>query len=367
MNAMEAIGWVWSVAVGLRASQIKTLADLVGACLSVERVSIAEIGRRLTGTAAKHSIKRAWRFIANERVHVSDATAGVIAKVFRSRRWQRKPAVIAMDWVEVRNFHTLVVALVRRGRAIPLLWASYREWELHKSQNSLEEGMLRLLKTMLPAHVEVILLADRGFGRTEMASLCQELDFHYCVRIRPDVWVRCEGFRGKLADYPVKRGMCRTLVCTEYRRRNPIQQRVIVHWKRGLPKRRDECWFLMSDLPRSALQLSNLYAQRMTIEEFFRDGKNRRNGFALRNTQIQYPDRFDRLLLILVLAYMLLIGLGRVARKRFPPGAWCSSNRPGECSDFTIGRRMRDKLQVTAIQAFAALLDHLLESAPNWG
>ena len=32
--------------------------------------------------------------------------------------------------------------------------------------------------------------------------------------------------------------------------------------------------------------------------ELFRDDKNRRNGFALRNIQIQRADRIDRLLLI---------------------------------------------------------------------
>ncbi len=32
------------------------------------------------------------------------------------------------------------------GRGVPLVWASYPEWELHKSQNNLEEGLLRLFR-----------------------------------------------------------------------------------------------------------------------------------------------------------------------------------------------------------------------------
>ena len=367
MNRMDASVWVWSVVSGLLASQTNTLADLVGAALGVGRVSLAEIGRQLTGTGAKHGIKRCWRFTANQRVEVSDAMRGVARQLLKSKRWQRKPLVLALDWVEVRNFHTLVAAWVRRGRAVPLLWASYPEWQLAKSQNNLEEGLLRLLKDMLPAHVRVIVLADRGFGRADMARFCRQIGFHYVIRIRPDVWIRCSGFRGKLLDYPVKKGICRSLRCTEYRKQNPVEQRVIVRWKKGLPKRRDECWFLMSDLEVSAFRLSELYAGRMTIEEFFRDGKSRRNGFALRHTQIKHADRFDRLLLILVLVYLLLSGLGQVARHRFRPGAWCSTNRPDECSDFTIGRRMLGRMQVPPEQALAALVNHLLASAPNWG
>ena len=114
-----------------------------------------------------------------------------------------------------------------------------------------------------------------------MARFCQELGFHYVIRIKPDVWVRCPGFHGKLLDYPVKKGICRVLACSRFRKTKPVEQRVVVRWKKGLPKKRDECWFLMTDLPQSAYQLSELYAKRMTVEEFFRDGKSRRNGYAL--------------------------------------------------------------------------------------
>jgi hypothetical protein len=367
MDRTEAMDWVRSVCGTLRASQAKTLAALVAAGLSIGRVSLPELGRRLPNTTAKHGIKRCWRFTANPRIEISTAMAGVIAWLLKAKHWRKKPLLLAMDWVEVRNFHTLVIAGILKGRAIPLLWASYPEWILHKSQNNLEEGLLRLLKTMLPPKIRVILLADRGFGRTEMARLCQQLGMDYIIRIRADVWVRTADYQGKLLDYPVKKGICRTLWCFEYRKTNPIEQRVVVRWKPGLPKRRDECWFLMTSLPQSAHRVSELYARRMTIEEFFRDGKNRRNGFALRNTQIKHADRFDRLLLILVLVYILLVGLGLVARTQYPPGYWCSTNRPRECSDFTIGRRMLGRMEVPALVALAHVVQALLDACPKWG
>lgn len=72
MNRMEAIAWTLSVCAGLRLSQAKTLSELVASTLHVGRVSLAEIGRRLHGdVAAKHRIKRVWRFTANPRVEIS--------------------------------------------------------------------------------------------------------------------------------------------------------------------------------------------------------------------------------------------------------------------------------------------------------
>ncbi|MGQ9607346.1 MAG: hypothetical protein ACUVTW_14195 [Thermogutta sp.] len=46
-------------------------------------------------------------------------------------------------------FQTLMAAAVIDGRGEPLLGASYEEWMLSKSQNDLEEGLLRQLTPIL--------------------------------------------------------------------------------------------------------------------------------------------------------------------------------------------------------------------------
>jgi hypothetical protein len=365
MNRTDAIAWVRTVCASLRLSQAKTLADRVGAALFVGRVSLAAIGRQLRGpAAAKHRIKRTWRFVANRRLELSTAMQGVVRRLVKRRR---KPLRVGFDGTEVRGFCTRMAAAVLKGRAVPLVWASYPKGVRYKSQNHLEEGLLRVLRTMIPEKVPVSVLADRGFGRTELARTGPFLGFHDVVRIRPDVWIEPPAFRGKLLDDPVSKGMCRWLADVQYRKHRPVRQHVVVRWKLGRPQKRDEPWFLMTDLRRPALALSERYARRMTVEELFRDDKNRRNGYALRATPLTRPDRLDRLLLILALAYILLVGLGWLARRRYRPGMWCSTNRPTECSAFTIGRVMLTRLHVSAIAAFAAVLTTTEQVAPNWG
>lgn len=376
MDRMEAITWVLSVCGDLRLSQAKTLSELTAAAMQVGRVSLAAIGRKLTGgTLAKHRIKRTWRFVANQRVVISDTMRGVVRHLVKhmkkprpaGKKRRRPRLLIALDWTEFRDFHTLMAAVVQRGRALPLLWATYPEWVLHKSQNNLEEGLLRLLRDMIPDAVEIILLADRGFGRTELARTCQHLGFRYVIRIKPDVWIQCPSYRGQLLDYPVRKGMQRLLKNVEYRRQNAVKQHVVIHWKVGLPKKRDEPWFLMTDLDRAVESLTTLYGQRMTIEETFRDDKNKRNGFSLRHTKITKAERLDRLLLVLALAYWLLVAIGIVAKQSYRPSHWCSSNRQKECSVFTIGRNMLDNMQLLAATAFAAAAAAVIEAAEKWG
>lgn len=365
MQRLEVVAWVLSVCTDLRLSQAKTLADLTAAALSVGRASLASLGRRLAGSAAaKHRIKRAWRFCANPRIEASAGMAGVIRRLTHRRR---KPLLVALDWVDVRSFQTLMAAGVRRGRAVPLLWASYPEWRLARSQNSLEEGLLRLLRSLVPDGVRIIVLADRGFGRAELAKTCRTIGVSFVFRIKPDVRVRHPRYTGRLDEFPIRPGCWRTLTAAEYRSDGVVTVNVAIRWKRGLPPKRDEPWFLMTDLNRNAVALSSLYALRMTVEELFRDGKSKRNGYALRLTLVTTADRLDRLLLVLALAYILLTGLGAIARARYRPGMWCSSNNPRQCSDYTVGRVMLDQLTESPEDAWRSVVEATTAACPKWG
>ena len=367
MSRPVILAWVLSVGTALRRSQAKTLAELVAAAVPTERATLANLGRAMPGPArCKHRIKRAGRFVANPRVSVAAGMAGVIARLTRR---DDAPLVVALDWVEVRAFHTLVAAAVAGGRSIPLLWASYPEWELAKSQNNLEEGLVRLLRALVPDRVRVILLADRGFGRAELArTLLGLVNVSFVLRVKPQVKVRHPRFTGKLIDYPVRKGMRRVLRGARFRATDPVDVNVVIRWKKGLPEHRDGPWFLITDLSKaSAIGLTELYGKRMGVEEFFRDSKSVRNGLALRHTQVKRADRFDRFLLVLVLAYLLLTGLGLRAMAGCRPGDWSSRNKGIPCSAAVVGRAMLGRFPLSAAAALAAILAATVTAAQKWG
>jgi hypothetical protein len=359
--------WVLSVSAALRKSQAKTLAALVGAAIPTERATLANLGRRMPGPArCKHRVKRAGRFVANRRVTVAAGMAGVVGRITRGRR---EPLVVALDWVEVRTFHTLVAAAAAGGRSVPLVWASDPEWERHKSQNNLEEGLIRLLRSLVPDRVRLVLLADRGFGRAELARTLRGLvNVSFVIRIKPQVVIRHPRFRGKWLDYPVKRGMRRVLRGVRFRATDPVDVDVVIRWKKGLPAHRDEPWFLITDLGKgTAIRRTELYGRRMGVEEFFRDGKSVRNGLALRHTQVTTADRFDRLLLVLVLAYLLLTGLGLRALAEYRAGEWAGTDHGTPCSAVVVGRAVLDWFRLSPAAAVAAVRDATIHAAPNWG
>jgi hypothetical protein len=365
MRRTDATAWVVSVcALTLRLSQAKTLASLVAAAMLVERVSLASLGRAMTG-AVKHQIKRCWRFCANPRVETADAMRGIVARLLKRRT---KPLIVALDWVDIKGFQTLVASAVLKGRSVPICWASTTRhvYDGHKSRNGFEEALLLVLRSMVPESIRVILLADRGFGRCALAAFCRQHHFSYLIRIQPKVRVKFQGFDGKLLDYPVHKGIAKVLRDVAYRSDGTVQQNIVVRWKKNLPPRRDECWFLMTDLSGSASELCALYGRRMTIEQLFRDHKSKRNGWSLRDTQLTHPARLDRLLLILAIAYLLLCGLGLIARTKFKPSAWSSSSKD-QSSIFQIGLMMMGRLDVSPPAALAAIIELSETIAGNWG
>ena len=339
MKRQEISDFVLSVCSYLRLSQAKTLSELVPAAMSLRRASLAELGRTVAckcGTATKHCIKRIDRFVGNYRIEPVEAMRGIV-------QWlavPRERLLISLDWVDIRQFQCLVLTARLRGRAVPLLWAVYRYADVYRSQNNLEYGLLHAFRTMIPESVHVTILADRGFGRTEMARVCQSLKFNYIIRIDPNVWVRSARFTGLLANYPIEPGHRHLLRNVSYRKEKPVLQHVAVVWQPDQPNP----WYLMTNEEQfRAKALSKVFGKRMTIEEYFRDTKSKRNGFALRLIQIKDSQRLSRFLLILALAYILLVTVGLYASMRFSAKQWCSNNRTTECSLFTIGKFMQSK------------------------
>jgi hypothetical protein len=365
MHRKDAIAWVVLVCAStLRLSQAKTLSILVASAMRVQRVSLANIGRSCLGTA-KHQIKRCWRFISNDRIETADAMRSIIARLLKKRN---KPLVIALDWVDIKGFQTLVASAVLKGRSTPICWASCvrQTYDGHKSRNSFEESLLLTLRSMIPESIKVILLADRGFGRCALAAFCRRHHFSYLIRIQPNVRVKLRGFSGKLLDYPVFKGIGKVLRDVAYRSDGAVTQNIVVRWRTNLPARRDECWFLMTDLTGTAHQLCQLYGRRMTIEQLFRDHKSKRNGWSLRDTQITQPDRLDRLLLILAIAYMLLCGIGLIASQTRPATCWSSSSK-GQCSLFQIGLLQLDQIRLKPRQTFQAIYQLSEDVGLKWG
>src|SRR5271157_4283577 len=86
----------------------------------------------------------------------------------------RTSIAVAMDWTDfdADNQATIMLSLItEHGRATPLVWLTVDKKTLKDQRNLYEDRVLVRLAEILPPHVKVRIIADRGFGDQKLYRL----------------------------------------------------------------------------------------------------------------------------------------------------------------------------------------------------
>jgi hypothetical protein len=310
----------------------------VSAALVGQRITLSELGRALPSRArVKHSIKRVDRLLGNpqlaaERFDIYRAIARLLlAKVQRP--------LILVDWSDLtsdRRWQLLRAALPVGGRALTL----YEEVHplRHFANRRVHQRFLRKLKALLPDDAIPILITDAGF-RGPWFKAASRLGWHWIGRVRnrdyvrPQgsfMWAGCKTLYAKASARPQALGMhelvrSNPVACHLYlikrRKKHRVHKSVFgkrVRSNQSLKQARAqrEPWLLAASPSLAALaaiDIVNFYAQRMQIEEAFRDLKCDRYGLGFELNLSRARERIATLLLIASLALMVLWQIGSAA------------------------------------------------------
>lgn len=325
----------------MHAKRRTTLLAAVRATVLGSRLRLSDLGRGLgTAVAVKHNIKRIDRLLGNAKLHAE--TAQVYEMLARRCLSGVRTPLIIVDWSDLsadRHWQLLRASLALEGRSVTL----YEE--VHPLSRVAAPGVHRQfllrLSAMLPPGCRPIVITDAGF-RSPWFRLIEQMGWHFVGRIRNrdmvrplggGVWVGCKLFYARAS------ALAQTLGPYEYVRSNPIVcNRVLIkrvrqgrHKKSIFGKKvrsrhslkqarsQREPWLLavsplLSHL--SAQAVVALYAQRMQIEEAFRDLKSERFGLGLSACRSKQRQRLGVLLLIATLALFILRLIGEAAKAR---------------------------------------------------
>jgi hypothetical protein len=301
---------------GLLQTQRVTLSQVVCGLLGCRCLILAEIARCFeTSVAFVHNLKRVFRYGDNERITDQRSKEVVAARMIEHLRCRLKlkpqqPLEVILDWTSVGPYQVLSALMAVRGRAVPVLQGAIAKWELKSSQNQLEQQLLESLRKAVPLSCPVVIVADRGFGRTDLFPFLKEQSLSYVIRVKGDVWIECPGYSGQLNHYALSPGQTFKLKQVGYRKTKPypVQLALTCVLIEGQVSR----WFLATDLPMTAGQVVAIYRRRFWCEESFRDQKQE---FALEGVRVQQARRLENLLLALAIVFLLLAVIGLRAEK----------------------------------------------------
>lgn len=290
---------------GERVTRQRNLALLVVGLFLAGSVHLPLIGRKLPGRAKKWSrATRLRRFLGNPGVTVRTYYEPLLTSLLRAVVGQQ--LVLIVDMTVVGPWHrALVVAMAYRGRALPLAWSVHRGTRGNLPIRA-TLTLLDYLYQLLPFGLEVTLLGDGDFRSSDLLRWLQQREWHYVIHQRGQVTVQLVG-RSEwvaLGQIPIQQGETQALGWLWIAKTNPFGPTwLLLHWAKG----EEEPWLLVSDRA-DAPTVLRLYRKRSYIEAMFGDMKQR--GFDLEKTRLARPERIERLLLAIAMAYVWLMALG---------------------------------------------------------
>lgn len=301
------------------------LGRLVYALLQSRRLGVAALGRyRPTKTTTKHHIKAVDRFLGNPTVDLSLLFGSLL--LFLCPSLSR--TFVLLDWTDLHDgeHEVLVAAISFGGRSLPIAWTTWKKGHYLRSRNKVESTLCALLKSLLPSSTDLVIVADRGFGRASFLKALSHLGISYVIRFKKDIHLLSE--QGERLLPSLRRGQTWDLPSVFFGKNAKCSTRCVLTWGRSnhqaYPK---EPWFLVTNLSPEVLSAAKVvaaYHRRMRIEHTFRDHKSFRFGFALRHLTLSSQRRYDHLLAISTLALRLLMLMGKkrkcwAGRKPFEP------------------------------------------------
>lgn len=340
MHAKQVLSrWLENRAVIGHAARVAALIRVVQGLLLGGKASLTLLGRSRIGNAhVKHHIKAVDRLLGNQLLH--QELGGVYRAIAHSLFVGNQRPVLAVDWSDFecgkeRRWAMLKAAAPAGGRAV-VVYARVFPFKKYNSPGAHRE-FLRGLKAVLPELCRPIIVTDAGF-RGPWFTAVEALGWDWVGRIRNKIkyfnedtarWSFTNSLY-KLAT-PVVRYLGQALLSPRFgyrfrmylvRAHAPARggrrKKAYRNPNTKLYRRLHRApWLLATSLPHgpgSARRVKQLYAQRMQIEETFRDAKSHRWGFALRYARSRSVARLEVLVFLTALAQLVFWLLGLAAR-----------------------------------------------------
>lgn len=249
--------------------------------------------------------QRLYRFLANPRFTPELMIPLLVALACGTRL--PEPVPLILDQTTIRGIPTLLIGLVFEGRVLPVAFSCFTFRLIRKSQNILEHALIQAAMSCFPAPQRPWLIMDRGYARVGLLMQLGLEGIPFLVRAKKNVLVYWQGKATVLGRFPVKVGRIdRYAVRYHSKKREPLDL-IIFHGK-GYK----EPWYLLvpANTPLSAEAIVALYAQRMSIEQGFRDWKTHLGIRGMVFIDDNPAPRLTRLLLAFSLSYLLCLALG---------------------------------------------------------
>ncbi|NJO21338.1 MAG: transposase [Spirulinaceae cyanobacterium RM2_2_10] len=181
--------WLGQGTSWMHLGHLTTCLWLVAALIQTGEVSLTKWVKYVPcrGQYAQSRQRRIRRWLGNSRINVHRLSKPIIQAALAT--WEDPCLYVSLDTTQFWDEYCLIrLAVVHRGRALPLAWRVLEHASATVAFSEYPE-MLTHAARYLPQGVKVILLADRGFIHTDAMSAVRRLGWHYRIRLKGNTWL----------------------------------------------------------------------------------------------------------------------------------------------------------------------------------
>jgi len=347
----------------LHGQPTRTLVMMVSAFLAAGGPWLSGMGRALADLPGTlhDKVNRMSRFLAHSEFSVAEAFSAVGQRIVEgfAHVHSKRSILITLDWTDLGDFMGLWLSLPYQGRGLPLSCVVLAKTACENAMTDTEVELLRGFLMLFPPEIRsrIVILADRGFAKGELFDLIEECGASWTIRLPRNRLIRQRGSWIELRSLGLAPGEKRLLGEVECLKETPRKIRLAC--RRLLPQDvdpadDDDTWYVATNVA-GLDPVLGWYAKRFSIEEMFRDLKDRLN---LDRHRLQTEEGVGKMMLVVTLGYFVLLEDGNQWRSKVDlsriqkPSAWgalsvfriamicfdlCLPEAPAEVADLIVG------------------------------
>ena len=288
---------------GRQVRHLTTLAAMLCGIVLSQQSHLEKIARKVPEQNQVESrIKRFTRFNQNESVTIETFYLPFIELLVASLA-SAGVVTVVMDASQTgRGCMTLMVSILYRKRAIPLVWQTVRGKRGHLPEAT-HIALLERVKGLFPPACTVVFLGDGEFDGIGLLAAIDDCGWEYVCRTACNRILVDGEDEFALNQLAVARGDCLDITDIGFTRANFQNTTVIAWWHKAY----DAPLYLVTNME-CVGEACDWYRRRFRIETFFSDQKSR--GFNLQKSHLSDPERIARFLIASCLAYVWMLYLG---------------------------------------------------------
>jgi hypothetical protein len=239
------------------------------------------------------------------------------------------------------NCISLVASVVYKKRALPLCWIT-RQGQKGHLPDSLHIELVKQLKLIIPRKATIVFLGDGEFDSSELLTIVKRYKWFFVCRTAKNRILLENGESFSYRQIGIATGEYFRIPKVHFTDSQHLKFDAIMWWN---TKYKEPIYLITTiELAQEAMFW---YQKRFNIETMFSDKKSR--GFNIHKSHISEPERMNRLLIAIAIAYIFIVYFGIFAIK----------------NEINKVIHRTDRCDLSFSQLGFRLLDHFLNNEKN--